>query len=118
MSQIEVPASVPAATNGSRSRRDGAPRAASTRSRRTRSPHPGVVLLRPDPAGRHPSWRARFEDPDTGRTTKITLDPMALSTAEARRDWAIRKSKALARRRMELETGAPRTTGTAFSEAI
>lgn len=86
--------------------------------RRTRSPHPGVVLLKPDPAGRHPHWRARYEAPDTGRTTKETIDPVAVRTAEQRRTWAIAKSKALAKRRLELEGGAPRTTGTAFDDAI
>ncbi len=86
--------------------------------RRTRSPHPGVVLLKPDPAGRHPHWRARFDDPDTGRTVKETLDPVAVRTAEARRDWAIRKSRALAQRRLELEGGAPRTTGTTIADAV
>jgi integrase len=88
------------------------------RKRRTRSPHPGVVLLPPDLAGRHPSWRARYVDPDSGRTVKVTIDRLEAPTAETRRDWAIRKAKALARRRVELEVGALRTTGTAFDKAI
>ena len=88
------------------------------KGRRTRSPHPGVVLLRPDDAGRHPHWRARFVDPDSGRTVKTTLDPVAVTTAEARRDWAIKKSKVLARRRLELEGGAHRTTGTSLAKAL
>jgi integrase len=88
------------------------------KARRTRSPHPGVVLLRPDAAGRHPHWRARFLDPDSGRMVKVTLDPMAVTTAETRRDWAIRKAKALARRRLELEGGAHRTTGTPLDKAL
>jgi integrase len=86
--------------------------------RRTRSPHPGVVLLPPDEAGRHPTHRARYEDPDTGKMVKERLDPMALRTKEARRDWAIRKSRALAKRRVELDGGAPRATGTGLSSAI
>jgi integrase len=49
---------------------------------------------------------------------KVTIDPMVAPTIEARRDWAIRKSKALARRRHELEGGAHRTTGTALTKAI
>lgn len=84
--------------------------------RRIRSPHPGVVLIPPDPEGRHPSWRARFEDPDTGRTVKTTI--AELTTAEARRDWAIRKAKALGKRRMDLEAGAPRSTGTGLATAL
>lgn len=86
--------------------------------RRTRSPHPGVVLIRPDPDHGHPTWRARYTNPDTGRTVKERLDPVALRTIETRRDWAIRKSKALAKRRLELDGGAPPTTGTALDAAI
>jgi integrase len=86
------------------------------RKRRTRSPHPGVVLIRP--TGRYAAWRARFVDPDTGNTVWARLDPAALSTAETRRDWAIQKSKALAKRRLALEDGAPRATGTALGDAL
>lgn len=87
------------------------------RSRRRRGPkHPGVVLIKPDPA-RRIGWRARYVDPDTGKSTKETLDA-ALRTVELREDWAVRKSKALAMRRLELERGAPRKTGTGLGEAI
>lgn len=85
-------------------------------SRRRGRRHPGVVLLKPDPV-RRIGWRARYADPDTGRTTKETLDA-SLTTTEARADWAVRKSKALAKRRLELESGAPRTTGTSLEHAI
>ena len=81
--------------------------------RRTRSPHPGVVLVRPDAT--HPNWRARFRDPDTGKVSKPPL--AGLTTAEARRDWAIRKSKTLAKRQMDLEAGAHRATGTTLADA-
>jgi integrase len=74
-------------------------------------------LLKPDLAGRHPKWRARYTDPDSGRVVKTTLDPKALRTKEARRDWAIAKSKSLAKRRMELDAGAHRATRTAFDVA-
>lgn len=87
-----------------------------TKRRRTRSPHPGVVLIRPD--DQHPTWRARYVDPDSGRAIKVRLDPLALPTAETRRDWAIRKAKALAKRRLELDAGAPRATGTALADAL
>ncbi len=79
-------------------------------------PHPDVVLIKPNPE-RRIGWRARFEDPDTGRTTWETLDA-SLTTAEARDDWAVRKSKALARRRLELEGGALPATGTLLADAI
>lgn len=48
----------------------------------------------------------------------MKLDPLALGTAEARREWAIKKARSLARRRMELESGAARGTGTAFATAV
>lgn len=41
------------------------------------------------PRCRHVTWRARFVDLETGRTKAVRLDPMALRTAEARRQWAI-----------------------------
>jgi len=87
------------------------------RARRRRGPkHPGVVLLKPD-LKRRIGHRARYIDPDTGKSTKETLD-VALRTVELREDWAVRKSKALATRRLELERGAPRKTGTGLGEAI
>jgi integrase len=75
-----------------------------------------VVLLKPDPA-RRIGWRARYVDPDSGRTTKETLDA-GLRTAELRDDWAVRKAKALTVRRLELDRGAPRATGTSLGDAL
>ncbi len=75
-----------------------------------------MVLLRPDPESGHASWRARFKDPDTGRLVKLTLGE--LTTAEARRAWAIRKSKTLGKRALDLEAGAPRATGTTLPAAL
>jgi integrase len=86
------------------------------KKRRIRSPHPGVVLIQPDDG--HPYWRARIKDPDTGRMTKVRIDPVANPTAEKRRDWAILKSKALAKRKDDLESGAPRATGTPMGAAL
>lgn len=88
------------------------------RKRLIRSPHPGVVLkARVLPSGRS-AWRARFEDPDTGREVYVTLDPVALPTHEARRLWAVRKSKAIAVRRMELEGGANRAVSKPIGDAL
>jgi integrase len=85
--------------------------------KRRRTPrHPGVTLIKPNPE-RRIGWRARYEDPDSGKTTWETLEPV-LSTTEAREEWAVRKSKALGRRRLELEGGAVRATGTALSAAV
>ena len=75
-----------------------------------------MTLLKPD-AERRIGWRARYVDPDSGRTVKETLEAI-LTTEELRTEWAIRKSRALAKRRLELENGAPRATGTALEEAI
>lgn len=83
---------------------------------RKRKRHPGVTLIAADPV-RRIGHRARFRDPDTGKLTKVSLDP-ALRTSELREDWAARKSKAIAKRRLELESGAARATGTALSEAV
>lgn len=81
-----------------------------------RSPHPGIVLLKP--SGRRVSWRARYEDPDSGKLVFESLEPLALRTAEARRDWGIRKAKALAKRRLELADGAVRKTGMPVADGL
>jgi integrase len=93
-----VPAKVPAASRPKKKR------------------HPGVVLIKPDVV-RRIGWRARYVDPDSGKTVKVSLDP-SLRTAELRTDWAAKKSKAIERRRRELEDGAPRATGTGLEQAI
>src|SRR6188474_151543 len=78
--------------------------------RRTRSPHPGVVLMKPD--SKNPAWRARCDDPDTGRKVKVRLDPMGAGrTAQTRRAWALQRAKTIAKRRDALSSGAPRATG-------
>lgn len=66
--------------------------------RRTRSAHPGVVLIPPDSdaSARRVTWRARYRDPASGRLVKVRLDPKVLPTAADRRRWAVGKSKALA----------------------
>jgi len=78
--------------------------------------HPGVVLIKPD-AARRIGWRARYRDPDTHKLVKVSLD-QALTTAEQRSVWAVNKSKQIAKRRIELESGAVRATGTKLSEAL
>ncbi len=78
--------------------------------------HPGVVLIKPEPE-RRIGWRARYRDPDSCSMVKETV-PAILRTREAREDWAARKSRALAKRRLELSEGAPRATGTALQKAI
>ncbi|HEY5377117.1 MAG TPA: hypothetical protein VIK01_25730 [Polyangiaceae bacterium] len=88
--------------------------AASTKRKRRK--HPGVTLLKPEPK-RRIGHRAKFKDPETDEWTKESLDA-ALRTVEMREDWAVRKSKALAKRRLEIEAGAARATNTALGTAI
>lgn len=78
--------------------------------------HPGVVLLKADPA-RRIGWRARYTDPDTKRTVTESL-PRALTTAGQREDFCKRKSDALAERRKELAGGAARATGLPLADAV
>lgn len=73
-------------------------------------------MLRPEPE-RRIGWRVRFADPDTDKVRKVSLDP-ALTTRERREDWCIRKSKALAERRLDLEGGAVRATGASIASVI
>ncbi|MEO8905521.1 MAG: hypothetical protein ABI627_28715 [Polyangiaceae bacterium] len=75
-----------------------------------------MTLIPADPE-RRIGHRARYRDPDSDKLVKVSLD-VALRTVEMREDWAARKSKAIAKRRLELEQGHARATGTALSEAI
>jgi len=78
--------------------------------------HPGVVLLAPDERARQ-WWRARFTDPDSGRTVRRTLD-RTLTTKAAREDYCVKLSERLGRRQRELEDGAVRATGMTLQAAI
>lgn len=86
------------------------------RKRKRGARHAGVVLLKPNPA-RRIWWRLRYADPDSGRTVTETL-PRTLTTAAMRDDAAVRKAKALDRRRVELSAGALPTTGTSLADAV
>lgn len=74
------------------------------KKRRAHSPHRGVKLLRRDRADGE-VWLGRWTDPDTGKPREVSLTKLGYTTHEVRRDWAVRKSKALAKRRAELEAG-------------
>lgn len=85
--------------------------------RRTRTAHPGVKehkRARRDVT----TYYARFIDSDTGRERDENMTALGLTTAEARREWMIRKSRALAERRAALATGAPRHTRGSLAEAL
>jgi integrase len=77
--------------------------------------HPGVGLLAPDERARQ-WWRARYVDPDSGRTVRKTLD-RTLTTIAAREDHCVKLSERLGARRLELEHGAVRATGTPLRAA-
>lgn len=113
-SQLEVAAQV-AGRKSPHGKGSGS--AGSRRPRATKSPHPGVVLLKPREG--HPAWRARCEDPDTGKRVFIRLDPLGAGrNAQTRRRWAIEKAGAIGKRKDEIQSGAPRATGTKLGEAI
>ncbi len=86
------------------------------RKRRKGKVHRGVTLIRPNEKART-GWRARYVDPDLEKMVWETLNP-ALDTVELREDWAARKAKGLALRRLELMGGAPRSTGTGLAAAM
>lgn len=84
---------------------------------RRRSPHPGVVLKAPTPP--RTAWRARYVDPDVGKEVFIRLDPLGAGRNEqTRKRWATEKARAIAKRKDELSTGAPRATGTSLQTAL
>lgn len=83
-----------------------------------RSPHKGVKLKQRKLPSGAVAWRAIFDDPDTGKETYVTLDALALPSADARKRWAVAKAQTLARRRMELASGAPRNTRKPLGEAV
>lgn len=90
-------------------------------SRRTRTAHPLVVILRRKITKKgYPTyeyWAARWTDPDTGKRNELKLDAICPSR-EARRQWCIAKSKALLKRKAELESGAPTVKRTPLANAI
>jgi integrase len=95
------------------------------RKRRSHTEHPGVKLKR-----RGGVWIARWVDPDKpakpdakGRVKhnseqRLNGPKLKLTTDEARRDWAIKKSQALAKRRAALASGQATTACTAVIKAM
>ncbi|MDB4984936.1 MAG: Phage integrase family, partial [Myxococcaceae bacterium] len=77
--------------------------------------HPGVVLVKPT-GGRRARWQGRYKDPDSDALKWEAL-PEQVTTAEAREQWAKRKSHGLLKRKAELEAGAARETGTSLKDA-
>ena len=79
--------------------------------------HRGVSLI-PPKAARRTGWVARYRDPDSEKIREESLPAAQAATAESRAEWAVRKSRDIAKRRLELEGGAPRATGTALDAAL
>lgn len=79
--------------------------------------HAGVVLLRRSLPSGGTSWRARYRDPDSGRTLFETL-PNVLTTEEQRTAWAIEKSRAIRERARVLAMGAPNKKHVSLSDAV
>ena len=77
--------------------------------------HPGVVLLKP--SGKH-SWRARFTDPLSGRSRKVTLHPIDAVTAEARLAWAIAMSESIQQTLRDRALGVRAPTNVTVQAAI
>lgn len=91
---------------------------AKKKKRRIKSPHPGVVVQEKKlPTGRT-TWRARWRDPDTGKTVYQSLTKLGKTTIESRTAWAINKSKTLLGRVADIESGAPLKTETEFEDAV
>lgn len=88
------------------------------KKRRIRSPHPGVKLKKRVRANGRVSWRAHYVDPDNGREVAVTLDPVALSTREARTQWAKQKCRELAKRRMDRAAGIRRVEVITIEDAL
>ncbi len=82
------------------------------------SQHSGVYLVPRTLRDGSKRYRAKFKDPDTGRVVWETLDPVGLPNRKSRLRWLKEKSKALARRRAEISSGAPRRTSTDLDAAI
>ncbi len=76
--------------------------AQTTSAKRGRKPHPGVRILELTTRSGRRIHQARFTSPETGKLVCQSLDALGLATAEARRAWAIHKSKAIQQRRFEL----------------
>ncbi len=76
-----------------------------TTTRRTRTSHPGVKLRKRVWGSGSLSWFARFLDPLEGREVDVNLTRLGLTTAEARREWAKRKSRQLAGVQQRVELG-------------
>ena len=86
---------------------------------RGRSKHPGVVLKQRTHVSGRKSWIARYTDPATGKQRDTTLSgtEMGLTTAEARKDWAVRWAGQLAAERAAIASGCRPARRVTISQA-
>lgn len=92
---------------------------AQRRTRRVRSPHPGVVVRRRSyKDGRPDCWIARWTDPESGRAREASLDAADATNETKRTAWAKAKSAELALIRHEFETGVRTKTRTTVTDAV
>lgn len=88
------------------------------KARRTKTAHPGVKLKQVSHRSGATSWVARWRDPDSGGEKQQSLDALGRTTAEARREWAIRRSKTLQERRAGIAAGEEPRAETPLREAV
>ena len=75
------------------------------RKRRTRTAHTGVKIQTRTYESGETTYFARWRDPTTGREVDTNLSKLGLTSDEARRDWALRKAKAIAAEAASIEAG-------------
>ncbi|MBD3162138.1 MAG: tyrosine-type recombinase/integrase [Candidatus Latescibacteria bacterium] len=80
--------------------------------------HEGVYLM----ARKYPSgnigWRAKWKDPDTGRTEWVTLTEKDYPTERSRLRWVKIKSAEINTRKGAISAGAPRRKDVALDKAV
>src|SRR4051812_28792160 len=94
----------------------GPPRTRRKRTPRGRSKHPGVVLVKPE--AEHIKWRAEWDDPDTGKRRRATLERVDPKTFETREAWAVAKSEQLQRAHSDRKLGIARPIDVELPKAI
>lgn len=89
------------------------------RTRRFRSPHPGVkIRKRYWPKSGLTTYSAIFLDPDTGKMASVSLTELGHLNEVQRKDYCVRKSKEIQRRKDELAAGGQRRTQTDINVAV
>jgi integrase len=73
------------------------------------------VLVKPD--AEHPKWRAEWDDPDSGKRRRTTLERVDAKTFETREAWAVAKSEQLQRAHSDRNLGIARPIDVTFPKA-